>query len=39
MDDPRIIVLLIMFGVILSGTGYLYLGLMNKLPWQKKNKS
>lgn len=36
---PEIIVLLIMTTVILSGTGYLYLGLMNRLPWQKKNKS
>ena len=35
---PEITLLLIMFGVIVSGVSYLYLGLMNKLPWQKKNK-
>lgn len=38
MDDPRIILIFISFGAVMLGTGYLYLGLMNKLPWQKKNK-
>lgn len=36
--DPMIIIMLVMFSAGGLAIYYLYLALMNELPWQKKNK-